>query len=33
VACATVTQGGLLRYLYVSGTESRPANTFGNILH
>jgi hypothetical protein len=33
VACATVTQGGLLRYLYVSGTESCPANTFGNILH
>jgi hypothetical protein len=31
VPCATVTQGGLLRYLYVSNGESCPANTFGNL--
>jgi len=31
VPCATVTQGGLLRYLYVSAAESCPADTFGNL--
>ena len=31
VPCATVTQGGLLRYLYVSSAEACPADTFGNL--
>ncbi len=31
VPCATVTQGGLFRYLYISSSETCPADTFGNL--